>query len=233
MVTLHNKQIGCQAPFLNDVQVLSNNPIWQWKFPHTFIEKNHSRFIDWSITRGYFPMQWGPSSTKTVGKTTQLAADGIPGQSAREDLHHATAEHLCRKGWIFVAEIGRDSKWNMQLRKLPPFSISRTSSCYLEAARFLALIRSNGYVLVEPEKCLEPSLLTSTDSHVFWQEDSREQRGCTTQTLIPSLCRIQVAKRGTSFAILQLTRFTLHWDPTQTSYKNAKLGPKKHACELC
>lgn len=68
-------------------------------------------------------------------------------------------------------------KVNLQLRKLPPFSISRTSSCYLEAARFLALIRSNGYVLVEPEKCLEPSLLTSTDSHVFWQEDSREQRG--------------------------------------------------------
>lgn len=170
---------------------------------------------------------------KIVGKTTQLAAHGIPAQSAREDLHHATAEHLCRKGCIFVARIGRDSKWNMQLRKLPPFSISRTSSCYLEAARFLALIRSNGYVLVEPEKCLEPSLLTSTDSHVFWQEDSREQRGCTTQTLIPSLCRIQVAKRGTSFAILQLTRFTLHWDPTQTSYKNAKLRPKKHACELC
>lgn len=89
-----------------------------------------------------------------------------------------------------------------------------------------ALIRSNGHVLVEPEKCLEPSLLTSTDSHVFCKEDSREQRGCTTQTLIPSLCRIQVAKRGTSFAILQLTRFTLHWDPTQTSYKNAKLRPK-------
>lgn len=93
MVTLH-KQIGCQAPFLNDVQVLSNNPIWQWKFPHTFICKSFT--FHWSITGGNFPMQWGPSSTKNVAKTTQLAADGIPGQSAREDLHHATAEHLWR-----------------------------------------------------------------------------------------------------------------------------------------
>ena len=136
MVTLHNKQIGCQAPFLNDVPVLSNNPIWQWKFPHTFIGKNHSRFID-QLPEAISQRNEAHPLPKNVGKTTQLAAHGIPGQSAREDLHHATAGHLCRKGWIFVAEIGRDSKWNMQLRKLPPFSISRTSSRYLEAARFL------------------------------------------------------------------------------------------------
>ncbi len=220
MVTLHNKQIGFQAPFLNeyDVQVRTLHQSNLAMENPTYIKAfaKHSCFID-QFPEGISQCNYESFlSTRNVGKATTIGSSlgsrtigsgrSTPcnGRAPAGKVKHAATEtatfFFLNFSYIFMFEAA-------------PFWQS-------------ALIQSNGYVLLEPYKCLEPSLLRSTNtlSCVTYRRDSREQGGAPHR---PSSLHSAGSGWWGWGKILQLTPLTLHCDLTQGSYNNPKLRPKR------